>query len=196
MTYVASRSRGQTYVAGFAPNAAGRPADDFYPTPAEITQGLLSVEKFDGPIWEPACGDGSMGSVINAAGYEVVATDLVDRGYGMAGVDFLFEQQTRAPNIVTNPPYKLAEEFIVHAVKLASRKVAIFGRLGLLEGQARRAIWDTTPFARVWVFSRRIAFTKAGEQPYGSKGGKGGMIASAWYVWDCDHVGCPQLGWI
>lgn len=187
---------GQTYVRGFAPDAENRPADDFYPTPAEMTEALLSVEKFDGPIWEPACGDGAMSRVLEAAGYEVRSTDLVDRGYGQSGIDFLFNGENATGNIVTNPPFKLTEQFILQAIRLHTRKAAILGRLQLLEGQSRRKIWDATPFARVWIFSRRIAFKKPGEADYGTKGGKGGMIPYAWYVWDKSHVGMPQLGWL
>lgn len=187
---------GQTYVRGFAPDAENRPLDDFYPTPPEMTEALLSVEKFDGEIWEPACGDGAMSSVLEAAGYAVNSTDLIDRGFGVGGVDFLLDAKTQAANVITNPPFKFTEEFIIKAVSVASRKVAILGRLQLLEGQGRRKIWDATPFARVWIFSRRIAFKKPGETDYGTKGGKGGMIPYAWYVWDKSHVGPPQVGWL
>jgi hypothetical protein len=161
----------------------------------EITDALLAVEQFTGSIWEPACGDGAMSRVFEAAGYTVMSTDLVYRGFGTGGVDFL-DTQTQADNVITNPPFKLTEAFIVKAVGAAKRKAAILGRLQLLEGQARRKIWDATPFARVWIFSRRIAFTRPGETDYGTKGGKGGMIPYAWYVWDKSYAGPPQLGWI
>lgn len=88
------------------------------------------------------------------------------------------------------------ERFIDHALKRTTGKVAILGRLALLEGQGRRDIWDTTPIARVWVFSKRYAFVRPGEADYGSKGGKGGMIASAWFVWQHGYEGKPTLGWI
>jgi len=185
---------GQFYVKGQAP-AANRSKDDFYPTPPEMTRALLSVEKFVGPIWEPACGDGAMSRELEAAGYAVTSTDLIDRGYGQGGRDFLVEREP-AENIITNPPFKLVEEFIKHAVQCANRKVAILGRLGLLEGQARRKLWDEHPMARVWVFSRRVACVKPGDAEYGSKGGKGGMIAYAWYVWDQGHNGKPEIGWL
>jgi hypothetical protein len=68
-----------------------REKDDFYPTPPEGTQALLAVEKFDGPIWEPACGAGDMSRELAAGGYEVISTDLVDRGYGEARIDFLMD---------------------------------------------------------------------------------------------------------
>ena len=50
-----------------------RQKDDFYATPAASTEALLSVEKFDGRIWEPCCGQGHISKVLSAAGYEVQA---------------------------------------------------------------------------------------------------------------------------
>ena len=69
-------------------DVGGRQKDDFYPTPARGIESLLSVEKFSGPIWEPACGDGAISKVLLSEGYDVISSDLVDRGYGKHGVDF------------------------------------------------------------------------------------------------------------
>jgi biotin carboxyl carrier protein len=65
---------------------------DFYPTPPEAIRALLSVEQFDGSIWEPACRDGSISRELTAAGYEVVSTDISDHGFGASGIDFLHER--------------------------------------------------------------------------------------------------------
>ena len=78
---------------------------DFYPTPPEAVRALLSVETFEGSIWEPACGDGAISKVLLAAGYNVVSTDLIDRGYGIGGRDFLKSDRPLAKHIITNPPY-------------------------------------------------------------------------------------------
>ncbi len=78
---------------------------EFYPTPPEATRALLSVESFEGSIWEPACGDGAISKVLIEAGYEVISTDLIDRGYGAGGHDFLKSSRPLAKNIITNPPY-------------------------------------------------------------------------------------------
>ena len=84
-----------------------RQSHDFYPTPAWVTQALLKHVKLRGPVWEPCCGDGAMARVLERARYKVVATDLVDRGFGRGGVDFF--QCTALPAgcraVVTNPPY-------------------------------------------------------------------------------------------
>src|SRR5256885_14004845 len=93
---------------------------EFYPTPPEATRALLSVENFDGPIWEPACGRGAISMVLEAAGHQVVSTDLIQRDYGAGGIDFLSQTEPRAKHIVTNPPYGrgLGDAFVRHALDL------------------------------------------------------------------------------
>ena len=82
-----------------------RAAFEFYPTPPEATRALLSVEHFEGDIWEPACGDGAISKVLEEAGYSVISTDLINRGYGRGGQNFLKSTTPLARNIITNPPY-------------------------------------------------------------------------------------------
>jgi hypothetical protein len=84
---------------------------DFFPTPPWATFALIENEKFSGEIWECACGDGTMSRVLAETGQPVRSTDLYDRGFGESGVDFL-TSQSRADNIVTNPPYNCAEQFV------------------------------------------------------------------------------------
>lgn len=179
-------------VAGVAVDRAAREKDDFYPTPPEGTHGLLMKEQFDGAIWEPACGDGAIARPLERWGYKVVATDLVDRGFGVPRVDFLMEQKSLAPNIVTNPPFKMVAPFIRTALRLSTGKVAMLLRLACLEGNERRKIFESTPLARVHVFSRRLPFKRPGWQDTGA----GGMLPFAWFVWDHSHEGPPTLGWI
>ena len=179
------------FVRGIIPSE-DRERDDFYPTPAEGTRALLAVEKFDGAIWEPACGEGDISRVLESAGYDVVSTDLIDRGYGEARRDFLMEWRPLAPNIVTNPPFKHAEEFVRKALDLTTGKVAMLCRLAWLEGKQRRELFEGTPLARVWVFAGRLSMHrgKLGET------GQGGMLAFAWFVWEHGHQGPPSLGWV
>jgi hypothetical protein len=172
-----------------------RDVDDFYATAPESIEALLKVEIFDGPIWEPACGQGHISNVLAAAGYQVINTELVDRRFGETGVDFLMEWKPRAPNIVTNPPFKLASDFVRTALRLTTGKVAMLLKIGFLEGVGRADIFDAAPLARVWVFRRRQSFLKAGIHKT-SMNGRGGMIAYAWFVWEHGYTGKPTLGWI
>lgn len=167
-----------------------REKDDFYPTFPAATAALLTVEKFEGSIWECACGEGDMSRVLEAAGYTVISTDLIDRGYGEARVDFLMEWQPRAPNACSNPPFKLARQFIEKALALTTGKVAMFLRLAFLEGVERGAWIVTTPLARVYVMTRRVPMQRGRLK---AEGDGHGVIAFAWFVWEHGHVGPPAL---
>jgi hypothetical protein len=169
-----------------------RHPEDFYPTPPAGTLALLGVEKFRGKIWEPACGDGRMSRVLEESGLSMMSSDLYDRGYGESGVDFLTTRR-KVANVITNPPFKLAQAFAEHALSLTSKKVALLCRLAWLEGRKRHVLFTTTPLARVWVFSARMAMLRNGDAMLA---GGGGMIAFAWYVWEHGHQGPPALGWI
>jgi len=163
---------------------------DFFPTPAWATRALVDVEKFEGDIWECACGDGSMSEVLEKSGQKVISSDLIDRGYGEGGVDFL-NTRRRAANIITNPPYNAAEGFVKTGVKQSEKKFALLLRLAFLEGSNRqRTIFTHTPPSRVWVFSERITFYPAGAVQKGT-----GTTAYAWFVWDKDATG-TELSWL
>jgi len=131
--------------------------DDFYETPEQATRALLRYEPLPDRIWEPACGKGAISRVLAEAGHDVTSTDLVDRGYGQAGIDFLME--TVAPRgvqaIVTNPPFKLADQFVRHGLTLVPRVVMLL-RLAYLEGAGRADIH--AKISRVWVGRERLPF--------------------------------------
>lgn len=177
-----------------------RQKDDFYPTPKRAVDALIKAESFTGDIWEPACGDGAISKPLEAAGYRVVSSDLVDRGYGETGHDFLMEWQPRAPNIVTNPPFKLAVPFVRKSLELSTGKVAMLLKIAFLEGQERAGLFAESPLARVLIFSRRLAFVQGAREREAADQGKtfdgGGMMAFAWFVWDHQHKGAPALGWL
>lgn len=163
---------------------------DFFPTPKWATYALIDKEKFEGDIWESACGDGAMSEVLKETGQTVDSSDLHDRGYGETGLDFLSADR-QATNIVTNPPYNAAEGFVHKGVESSSRKFAMLLRLAFLEGGNRqRNIFSVCPPARVWVFSERITFYPANAERKGS-----GTTAYAWFVWDKDASSQTELNW-
>jgi hypothetical protein len=179
--------------AGVAIDHVNRQQDDFYPTPPAVTRALLSVETFDGDIWEPACGDGAISKVLIAAGYEVVSTDLVDRGYGDSGVDFLMEYRPLARHHVTNPPFKFVGgkgQWIEHALRLTPGKVALFMRIACLTGAGRCRLYRRWPPARIWVFPKRPAMRRNGEGEAAD-----GLLDFAWFVWD-RHPSKTEIGWL
>jgi hypothetical protein len=165
---------------------------DLYQTPAGATRALLGEESFDGAIWEPANGRGAISRVLRAAGYRVIATDLVDYGCSDAtgGVDFLTQASTPAgvTTILTNPPFMHANAFVRHALTLAPRVVMLL-RLLFLESEGRSDILDDGRLARVYLFRERIQTHRDGwEGPRSSN-----PMALAWFAWERDHRGPIEL---
>lgn len=170
--------------------------DDFYPTPAEAVHALLAAEKKWLPkeaVWEPACGDGSIVNVLRYFGHQVRATDIVDRGCPDSSVLNFFEAPPFKTyhSIITNPPFKLAREFVDQALRL-SPYVAMLLRLSFLEGAARKPWFEGLPLARVHVASRRLPMMHRHSWT-GPKAGS--AVCHAWFVWDERHEGRPQIQW-
>lgn len=151
----------------------------------------MKHERFEGGIWECACGNGAMSEVMKTYGSSVESSDLYDRGYGAAGIDFLAATE-RVDNIVTNPPYNAAEGFVHKGLELACNKFALLLRLAFLEGGNRqKTIFTIAPPSRVWVFSERITFYPANAERKGS-----GTTAYAWFVWDQNGPASTELKWL
>ena len=164
---------------------------DFFPTPSWATHALMENEEFVGEIWECACGNGAMAKILGVKGNPVRSSDLYNRGFGEAGVDFT-KSVSQADNIITNPPYNSAEAFVKTGVRLARRKFALLLRLAFLEGVNRaNTIFAETPPSRVWIFSERITFYPAGAEVKGS-----GTTAYAWFVWDQSSPKHTEIKWL
>lgn len=117
-----------------------REVNDYYATDPIAMNILLEVENFSNNIWECACGEGHLSTVLVENGYNVKSTDLIDRGYGEGCVDFLNYNGTFEGDIITNPPYKYASKFLEKAISIIpnGNKIAMFLKLQFLEGQARK----------------------------------------------------------
>lgn len=169
-----------------------REKNDYYATDPKAVELLLEQEEFSPKIWEPACGEGHMSEVLKAHGYDVISTDLIDRGYGRGEVDFL---QTKEDNvnvdIITNPPYKFAKEFVEKALNTVApgRKVAMFLKIQFLEGKARRKLFDAHPPQTVYVSSGRLRCAMGGDF---EKYANSNAICYAWFVW-CRGYARPYL---
>lgn len=175
-----------------------RAEHDFYPTPPEATRALLSVETFNGSIWEPACGDGAIARVLRDDDYQVVSTDLIDRGFGIGGIDFLKEDRPRAKNIVTNPPYGsgLADAFVAHALNLTAMtggSVAMLLNLASLCHPRRHRGWVQRPPSVIYGIDRLICW------PNGNPDEAGYRTAQhryCWAVWHPEPVSRPAFWWL
>ena len=170
--------------------AEPREEHDFYATHPIAAEQLIKIEELNHNIWECACGEGHLGKVFENAGFNVKATDLIQRGYGRGGVDFLEEKEVWHGDIVTNPPYKYAQEFIEHALTLVpdGNKVCMFLKVQFLEGKKRRKLYDTQPPKRIWVSTSRIQCGKNGYF-------RNSMAAFAWYIWEKGYTGDTVVRW-
>lgn len=150
-----------------------RAKDDFYPTPQYVTKALLNNYSFEGDVWECACGDGRMARVLEEAGYNVAATDLIDRGFGRAGIDFLLEN-TRVDNVITNPPFNLAYEFIEQGLRLSTKCLALFLPIRYLTGKKRAELYKKYPPTKIIVIPNKVDFLGFGSP----------TMEFAWFIWD------------
>lgn len=167
---------------------------DYYATDPKAVEMLLNNETFQHKIWEPACGEGHISKVLQRSGHDVMSTDLVDRGFGQGGVDFLDMPSGYCweGDIITNPPYKYAKEFVLEALRVVptGSKVAMFLKLTFLEGQARRELFSVYPPTAVYVSSARLECGKNGVFTGSS------AVAYCWIVWRKGHAGATNLKWI
>ena len=170
-----------------------RVAQDYYATEPKATEWLLKLEHFDGPILEPACGEGHIAEVLTRGGYSVISRDIIDRGYGEVA-DFLsIDNQEWQGDIVTNPPYVLAHEFVEKALQIIpdGHKVAMFLKLTFLEGKARKHLFQTQPPCRVWVSSSRLLCAPNGDFTQV----KSSAVAYAWFIWEKGYRGDTIIKW-
>ena len=162
-----------------------REENDFYATEPKTAELLCDLFTFSPLIWECACGKGHLADVFEKRGYIVKATDLVYRGYGEGGVDFLKWDHSFNGDIITNPPYKFAQEFVEKAISLVNEghHVAMFLKLTFMEGQKRKRLFTQFPPKYIYVSSSRLQCAKNAEFEKMKDGG-GGAVAYAWYIWE------------
>ena len=180
-----------------------REQDDFYATDPEVIDKLLTVETPNRRIWECAAGAGHLVERLREYGHDVYATDIKERGYILGAVqDFLKadapEFAARGYDILTNPPYKYAKEFVLKSLELlpVGCKCYMFLKLQFLEGVARyNEIFQTVPPKAVYVFKKRILCAKNGDFERMKEGG-GSAVAYAWFIWEKGYDGKTVLGWI
>jgi len=177
-----------------SPNFIGRKyilsKEDFFETPSYCVDRLLEVEKFQGKILEPCCGKGSISKVLKLKGLDVESFDIKNYGYGKVKDFFKFTE--KVDNIITNPPYNILNDFMVHCFEVSKRKVALLLRTNSLEGIERfSSVYSKNLLKVVYVFCRRVRFNHpAYKKPKG-------MISYSWFVFDKNFKGInPVIRWI
>lgn len=163
-----------------------REVNDFYPTPPNATKELLKRISLSGSIWECACGDGAISKLLPK---HTISTDLIYRGYGTGGIDFLSTSK-KVDWIITNPPYKYATEFAKHALE-CSNNVAFLLKIQFLEGVKRYSFFQENPPKKVYVFSSRLKIYKNGIKQNNST-----MMCFAWFIWEKGFKGETTIDWI
>lgn len=176
-----------------------RQNEDYYATDPVAIDVLLNDGgvTFNKLIWECACGEGHLSKRLEEYGYKVKSTDLVDRGYGECGVDFLKCNEKWDGDILTNPPFKFAIEFIEHAMEIIQEgcRVFMFLKVQFLEGKARKKLFEKYPPKYVYVSSSRILCAKNANFDEMRAGG-GSAVAYAWYEFEKGYHGETVLKWI
>ena len=140
-----------------------------------------------------------MSKVLTQRGYTVKNSDIVNRTNDatVETLDFLSYNGTFDGDIITNPPYKYAKEFVKKSLEVipTGHKVAMFLKLTFLESRSRRELFDKTPPKTVYVSSARLQCAKNGEfEKYIN--GAGTAVAYGWYVWVKGFCGNPVIKWI
>jgi len=182
-----------------------REKNDFYATEPKAVELLLEKETFNNKIWECACGQGHISEVLKKNGYNVLSTDLIDRSYCDKKYDFLtsnnenlFDKGTLIKHwdgdIITNPPYKYALDFIKKSLKLIKykSKIAMFLKIQFLEGIERRKFFNINPPKKIYVASKRLNCAKNGDfEKYQSS-----AVCYAWFIWEKGNKQLPVIDWI
>lgn len=178
-----------------------RESNDFYATHPQAVHLLLEQLKKDNVvlnknIWECACGQGHMAEVFKKYGYDVIATDLVNRGYGdelnflTQNLDFAFKL-----DIFTNPPFKYALEFAykgIQTLPYPGCKLGLFLKIQFLESKERKELFEHYPPKYVYIYSMRQHCAKNADfERFKAK-----TQAYIWVIWEKNYQGETILRWI
>lgn len=174
---------------------------NFFPTPCwaarAVAELILMLDPGARSVGEPACGAGHYVHGLRDYFPAVYASDkfLYD---GNLQHDFVGGKAYPFPRpdwVTTNPPFDLTEEFILHALGLATRGVALLMRGNLLEGQARhRLLTQTAPLTHFAAFSERVPMFRHRWDPVKSSAAFYGV-----FIWQKTRRGPPpppQILWI
>lgn len=160
---------------------------DYYPTPPWAGRAGAELIKLLDPsalvAWEPACGEGHLAEPLKGYFDHVLASDIHGHGYGQVS-DFLLGEAPFGAGevcdwVVTNPPFKSAEQFLRRGLAVARRGVALLVRLAFLESEERHALlYGDNPVTVVAPFSERVAMQLGSWDPRAST-----ATAYAWFIW-------------
>lgn len=174
-----------------------REKNDYYATDPVAIDELLKKETLNHNVWECACGGLHLSNRLKELGYNVRTSDLVKRveDDNIEVLDFLSYQGKYDGDIVTNPPYILAKEFVLKALDIVNEgnKVVMLLKLLFLESQNRyEELFKLYPPKKIYVFSKRVRCQINGDFNKDTSS----AICYAWYVWEKGYKGLPTIDWI
>lgn len=158
--------------------------DDF-PTPPWATRALLEHLRFRASQMliarEPAANRGHMVRPLYEVFHYVDASDIFDYGAGYRQADYLFGPDPEPVDwTITNPPFRLAEQFILRAIRTSTKGVAVIVRSAFLEGVGRHQnLFSQHPPSRVLQFTERVVMHKGKLSANGST-----ATAYCWITWE------------
>lgn len=174
-----------------------RQKEDYYATDPIAVEFLLDLETFNKDVWECACGERHLSKVLEKRGFNVRSSDIIQRCDDIEEYDFLgMENIEWKGDIITNPPYKYAKEFVYKALQIIPKgnKIAMFLRVQFLEGKERKELFLNFPPTKVLVSSSRILCAKNAEFEKMKQGG-GSAVAYAWFIWQKGYKGDTIIKW-
>lgn len=178
--------------------------DDF-PTPRWATRALIEEVLQDINVaalscWEPTCGRGFMADTLKEYFARVHSSDIFRFGYGEV-LDFIDpgartsdkdRQELKVDWIVTNPPFRLAEEFVRVALATAQSGVAMLVRTGFTEGAGRyRRLFRDSPPMIMAQFVERVPILKGRVDPRAST-----ATSYCWLIWSKAASVHTRLVWV
>lgn len=172
-----------------------RHPEDWYVEPEWCSRRLFDEEPFRGPIWDPSCGLGRIVQSARGAGHDAFGTDIVQRSRYCAETDDFLSSHRVSQNIVSNPPFGIADEYAKHALVKTGSKVALLLPTKWMNSAKRGAWLETTPLATVWLLAPRPSMPPGPVIEAGIKPGNG-TTDFAWFVWDHAHTGAPVIRWL
>lgn len=135
-----------------------------------------------------------MSDVLAEEFMSVECSDICDhesRGFPVKDFLSLPEPERKADWMITNPPFRLADEFAVKGMQHADN-VALLCRIAFLEGKHRyNSLFSCFPLSHVMIFTERVAMLKGRIDNQAAS-----SVCYAWFVWRDNHEGAPQIMWI
>ena len=172
---------------------------DSFPTPPWATRTFLEntlggkAALSDMTCLEPACGQGHMSKVLKEYFNSVDSSDIHNYGYGAVSD---FTKTAFEPDsydwVITNPPFKLAENFIDLSLKIARHGVAMLTRTVFIESKGRfERLFSQNPPSSFAQYVERVPMVKGRLDRKAST-----ATGYGWLIWDKQKLGQTYLEWI